>query len=162
METEIGKKLRFGPMRIRAASGFMTLAIIVGYLSFRAFNDGSTVAAVIALVFAALLFLVGCSILERYVMMTETELVMRGLLFGVVRVAKDVEFKDIQKIQVRRGATLLRLEGVVVIWIHANDGRPRLLIAVSRTVILKPGDKNTLLFDNLVKDLNALIEPGPS
>jgi hypothetical protein len=149
-------------MRVRIASGFMALALVVGYFSVRAFKDGSTSWAIFALVFAVLLLLVGFSNLERYVMINESGLVVRGLRVGMVRVAKDVDFKDIRRIEVRRGATMLRLDGVVFIRIHADDGKLRLLYAVSRLVIAKSGDEAASLFDKLVDDLNLSIENHPS
>jgi hypothetical protein len=95
-------------------------------------------------------------------MINESGLVVRGLRVGMVRVAKDVDFKDIRRIEVRRGATMLRLDGVVFIRIHADDGKLRLLYAVSRLVIAKSGDEAASLFDKLVDDLNLSIENHPS
>jgi hypothetical protein len=159
--TETGKKLRFGPFRTRAASGIFVIAIVIAVASIRAFG-GNTVVAVIALVVAIEFLLVGISLLERSLTLTETGLISQGHVFGVIHRVRFTNFDEIQKIEVRRGHSALHLDGIIQITIYRANVRPTPITAVSRFVNPKATERSTLLFDNLVKDLNNSLQARPS
>ena len=158
MEGNFGGKIGFGPQRIRLAAAFVVVALVFAVFSVLEFDGRDATAGVVFLIIGVGWLLLAHGGFYRYVKFGDSALLLRQRAFGLVPHRKDIEYSNIRKVVVVPGPKQLHLDGLLTVLLVPKSGRRRFVMAVSRPVNGKRGDKSVPLFEEFVKKLGAAVE----
>jgi hypothetical protein len=151
MVIEDGKKLRFGPTRIRMAAGGGFIAALLGVGSLIVFQNGKSGLAWTLLILAFEIALMAISVMTRYIRFSVDGFECHGYKAGIVPFTRFTPFKEIRRIELKLGPKSLGLSDVTLLKVFRKDGGVVRIISISGFKVPDPSNAINDRFYRLIQ-----------